>query len=108
MKKKTQAMALGVASIAMVGIGTGVVEAAGPAFNPVYSACLTKQHTLINVTRSPARPDVCPSGTLAAHWNATGPAGPRGATGAQGMPGANGSTVLNGSGAPASTTGNVG
>lgn len=122
MRNKGRIIALATSSLAVIGAGAGVVEASPTAVAAQhttghYSACLTSDNTLVNVTVSPQHRIACPADTERVTWNARGPrghrghVGPKGAKGSQGVagvPGEDGSTVLNGSGAPSANVGAAG
>ena len=121
MRNKGRFLALATCSLAVIGAGAGVVEASPSARAEQntghYSACLTGDNKLVNVTVSPQHRLDCPSGSDRVTWNAEGPRGrrghrgddgARGAQGVPGLPGKNGSTVLNGTGAPGASVGAVG
>lgn len=96
---------IGGLALAMGGGAMGALAAEGAALAnsqpAIYTACVSHANgTLYHVTTN-ATPR-CSRGDRTITWDQQGPAG------AMGAPGANGNTVLNGSGAPASSLGAVG
>lgn len=127
LSKRTVLITVGAASVLLIGGGAAgaVVAASGPvdASGVIHGCYTTESLNGSHVFVLQNAGTTCPKGTTAVSWNgqgATGPAGPAGPTGATGATGAigapgptgsagaNGNTVLNGTGAPASTVGNDG
>jgi hypothetical protein len=106
------------ATLTAVVSGSSAVALATGGRGNVFHGCLSRSSGQVyNVRINPSKPLRCHPGSMNISWNQTGPAGPQGSSGpqgpqgpqgAQGPAGANGNTVLHGSGAPASSLGNVG